>query len=654
MAGKRTATDAFDDANGRGSNVDGELAVDEKQRMCEEMEREFLDAGPEEIVAKIDEQYERWGIVADDRSFGSIVSRAFENFGIPLHDFDPAEQPGPTVEDMDVRIWRHEALALLLLEKTKTFGADDRSDQFGRVGRILESIFYAKKLVFATIFAKNALEVAARGAEANAVSERMDDTFGSWGLRFRWIGETQKELTSLQNLLIHMLDAAQERGYRKHGENVMCRILSSDGKATHAWKVHSTITEFVDAFTAKETNWDPWKWKTSSPGMRENVIAHLTDADDYQFPRLVRNRSTFSFRNGLYVAGEDRFCDFDALGPSVVSAKYFDADIDAALAHGDWRAMPTPHLDSVLESQDFDPSVREWLYVLFGRLLYDVGERDGWQVIPMLLGLAGTGKSLLTTKVAKAFYEAADCGVLGNSIEKRFGLSSFYDKLMFIAPELRHDFQLDQAEFQSMISGEEILLSQKFKTAKTVKWRPPGILAGNEIPEWADAAGSITRRIVVFDFAKPITNPDMSLEKKLEAEIPTILVKSNKAYLEKVAAIGNQSVWNHLPPYFLRNQSKMAAETSAIEAFVIAGSLALGEGLFMPLDDFKKRLKAFEIENGYKPAKLTTDLFRTPFARHGLKIDRCCREYDGKKLTRDYVFGADVHRSEDTSAALLL
>lgn len=648
MAVKRRAAQAFGEEGG------DDLEVNPKQSAYEEIDKELRPLGPDEITEKIDEQYDRWGIVDGEFSFSDIVDRAFKNFGIPISASVSPGGDGISVTDMDFKAWKEEARALLMLERVRSFGDEIDGDQYARVGRVLECIFYAKKLVFSAVFAKNAIFTAMRGDDASIVPQEIDDAFGSWGLRFRWIGENQKDLTSMQNLLLYLLDTAQERGYRKHGDSVMCQIMSEDNRPTHAWKAHCSITEFVDMFTAKETNWDAWKWKTSSPGMREQIIENLTKADDYQFPKLVRDRSTFSFRNGLYRASIDKFCEFESVGQSVVSARYFEMDFDAEHATGDWRNIPTPYIESVMDSQDWDPDVKEWLYVLFGRLLYDVGERDGWQVIPMLLGLAGTGKSLLCTKVAKAFYEAADCGVLGNSIEKRFGLSSFYDKLLFIAPELRHDFQLDQAEFQSMISGEELLLAQKFKTAKAVKWRPPGVLAGNEIPAWADAAGSITRRIVVFDFAKSIQNPDMSLEKKLEGEIPNILVKCNKAYLEKSAAVGDKSIWKHLPAYFARNQSKMAAETNSIEAFILSGSLRFGETLYMPLDDFKKRLKAYEVENGYKGMKLTSDLFRTPFSRHSLKIERSCLAYEGRRLTRDYVIGVDVHSSGDEGAASML
>jgi phage/plasmid-associated DNA primase len=626
-----------------GEPVDADDDGDAKRAMMEHLETEIQGLTPEGVVEVLDEQFERWGVMDANATFADVASRAFRNFGIPGERTLTFEDPGLTFADMDLKAWKEEARALLLLEKVREYSDDLPGDQYGRTGRVLEAIFYAKKLVFAAIFARHSADAATRGSDAPNVPQEMDNLFGSWGLRFRWIGEGIKDLTNMQNLLLYLLDSAQERGYRKHGDSIMTQILSADNVPTRAWTVHSTVTQFVDVFTAKETNWQAWVWKTSTASMREQVIEHLAKADDYQLPNLERDRSTFSFRNGIYRARQDKFCKFQDVGSSIAAAKYFNADFPEACADmQDWRRIPTPHIESVMESQDWDTDVREWLFVLFGRLLYDVGDLDGWQIIPFLLGLAGTGKSLLTTKVAKAFYEAADCGVLGNNVEKRFGLSAFYDKLLFIAPELRHDLQLDQAEFQSLVSGEELMLAQKFKTATAVKWRPPGVLAGNEVPGWADASGSITRRIVVFDFGKPVTNPDMTLEKKLEHEIPSILVKANRAYLERAAAIGHQSVWKHLPAYFKRNQSKMAAETNSIEAFIVSGGLKFDKDIYMPFETFKKLLKAYESNNGYKSSKLTLDLFRTPFARHSLSIRRDCLLYENQRRLRDYVVGCDI------------
>jgi phage/plasmid-associated DNA primase len=77
-------------------------------------------------------------------------------------------------------------------------------------------------------------------------------------------------------------------------------------------------------------------------------------------------------------------------------------------------------------------------------------------------------------------------------------------------------------------------VAAKFKTAQTVEWKVPGALAGNEVPSWVDNSGSINRRIVLFEFPKRVHDGDMELGRKIDREMPAILRKCNKAYLEAV------------------------------------------------------------------------------------------------------------------------
>ena len=66
---------------------------------------------------------------------------------------------------------------------------------------------------------------------------------------------------------------------------------------------------------------------------------------------------------------------------------------------------------------------------------------------------------------------------LSNNIEKKFGLESIFDGFMFIAPEIKGDMALEQAEFQSLVSGEDMSIARKNKTAQSLTWNVPGILA---------------------------------------------------------------------------------------------------------------------------------------------------------------------------------
>ena len=77
---------------------------------------------------------------------------------------------------------------------------------------------------------------------------------------------------------------------------------------------------------------------------------------------------------------------------------------------------------------------------------------------------------------------------------------------MFVAPEIKADLALEQAEFQSIVSGESVSVAVKNKTAASMVWTVPGVLAGNEVPNWKDNSGSVLRRILAWNFTKQAMN----------------------------------------------------------------------------------------------------------------------------------------------------
>ena len=113
-------------------------------------------------------------------------------------------------------------------------------------------------------------------------------------------------------------------------------------------------------------------------------------------------------------------------------------------------------------------------------MTFELNEADTWQVIPFCKGIAQSGKSTLLNFVVKMFYEACDVSVISNNIEEKFGLSAIYKSYAFIAPEIKRDFKMDQASFQSLVSGEELSIAIKQQTAVTIQWNVPGMMAGNE------------------------------------------------------------------------------------------------------------------------------------------------------------------------------
>jgi hypothetical protein len=103
----------------------------------------------------------------------------------------------------------------------------------------------------------------------------------------------------------------------------------------------------------------------------------------------------------------------------------------------DWWDIPTPYFQSILDYQKFDKDVSKWMYVMGGRLCFDVNDIECWQIAMYCKGVARTGKSTLLTNVFQKFYEAEDVKTLSSNSEKQFGLSAIYDGFMFIAPECK-------------------------------------------------------------------------------------------------------------------------------------------------------------------------------------------------------------------------
>jgi len=294
--------------------------------------------------------------------------------------------------------------------------------------------------------------------------------------------------------------------------------------------------------------------------------------------------------------------------------------------------------------------------------VYELNYLDGWQVILFFMGMAGTGKSTIITKVIKEFYEKDDVGQLSNDGEKTFGLSAFYNKLLFIAPEVKQDFNLPQASFQSMISGEDVSVALKFKTAENVEWNVPGVLAGNEPPGYVDNAGSMSRRLVVAKFSKKVKKDklDTQLGKKLQQEIPYILLKSNRAYHEAIKSYGSKDIWPHLPKYFRKQQQSMAEDTNSLTSFLGSGKVVFNSSYYCLEKTFKQELQQYCQENNLKNKSWNSTFYDGPLhdaaLRYGTHIEIVRQQRkryprpNGDKKHGTFILGLDIMLDQDSDS----
>ena len=485
---------------------------------------------------------------------------------------------------------------------------------------------------------------------------------------FRCTTMDLEELSSFQQLLLALLNETYINNVRKYKGNCCKQIVTVDGHPTKAWKAISTIKEYVYNVAQKETRFEMWRNLTSKGNYAKQAVDHLSDCKDMQFPEIQKNRHVWSFTNGLFIGKEwspklGRYiCNFynyedekySCLDPTIVSCKFFDRPFKDFSETEDWWDIPTPHFQSIMDYQNFEEEVCKWMYVMGGKMCFDIGESDNWQIIPFLKGIARSGKSTIITKVFKKFYESEDCRTLSNNIERKFGLSGIYDGFMFIAPEVKGDLCLEQAEFQSLVSGEDVSVAVKHEKARSIEWKTPGILGGNEIPSWKDNSGSVLRRILPWNFSKQVMTADPHLDEKLDAEIPVILLKCVRAYLDYAQKYSDQDIWNVVPSYFKAIQTQVAMITNSLQNFLASEKVKFGEELSCPQKIFVQLFNQHCQENNLGRFKFNPDFYVGPFSAKNIEVRVEARTYKGRGYPpQPFIFGLDVNEetlefSEDT------
>ena len=249
-----------------------------------------------------------------------------------------------------------------------------------------------------------------------------------------------------------------------------------------------------------------------------------------------------------------------------------------------------------------------WHYVLLGRLLYKTGEKDSWQVIQFFKGVAGCGKSTILN-LAGMFFRPEDTETLGNQARgggKAIGvLENLYDKYLWKCYEVKDDFSLSQSHFQSMVSGEIVPIDRLHKVTISVTWDVPGILAGNDFGGWKDNSGSISRRVIVSNFAASIEESvkDPTLPAKLESELPAIIHKCNLAYHYATLMYKECDIWNVLPQYFKWTREKLSAASDPLAGFLNDPScgFSMDKGSAVSLDLLLSRFKEYAEKENLPP-----------------------------------------------------
>ena len=293
------------------------------------------------------------------------------------------------------------------------------------------------------------------------------------------------------------------------------------------------------------------------------------EARDHElFPMLGEHNErtdVVAFRNGYY---NYHSRTFSATLDSGVTTHFFDVEWTPTL-----KDEKTPLWDNLLKTQLKDDDVVKFLEVLIGRLFSPLGH-DNWQVAIFLKGIANAGKGTLISLIVDMMPPGATATLSANQ-EITFGLETVHDKRLFAAPDMPTDMKrtLAPTVLQSMISGETVAVPRKNKGKLDLLWRTHLIFGSNYLPNYDDAAGSISRRLVVFLYETAIETRDPSLKKSIVAgELPSIFLRCVDAYVTYLAKYPDKDILTLMPQKLQDERARTETELDPLRDFVENGS----------------------------------------------------------------------------------
>src|SRR3989344_4741992 len=310
-------------------------------------------------------------------------------------------------------------------------------------------------------------------------------------------------------------------------------------------------------------------------------------------------------------------------------------------------------LNDILLDDRWQAETNEMATLIFmamlGRMLYTFRDseghmRDNWQKILFIKGLAGTGKSTIAA-VMKNIYPANQVGTINSRCEENFPIYACYDKYCWMCPEVRYNFMLDTALFQSMVSGDPISVAIKNKDAVAVDWNIPGLLIGNQFPKmWADAGGSIIRRVLLANYREVPGQVDPGLvDRILTTEMSAVIVKLNSSYLKlrQLLKSAGKTLDDILPLYFRVTRSLLMNEVHTLYYFLSneGENIELGEKFFVSLREFRSQFNIFCGNKGLPQQKWTPDFYTMPLLKYKLKIVQGTKRVDKYDVKGTFVEG---------------
>jgi hypothetical protein len=242
--------------------------------------------------------------------------------------------------------------------------------------------------------------------------------------------------------------------------------------------------------------------------------------------------------------------------------------------------------------------------------------------------------------------------IIPNNTEGTFGLQSLTpSKLLWIVPEVKEDFNLDQAQFQSLVSHEKLALPRKHQSQFEGHIMSQGILAGNLTPQkWNDNAASIQRRVFLINFAKLVGKAVGNLLERMQTEeLAAIIRKIVYCYLRAVDLVGDQDIWRCglLSTHIIQQHVSLGESANPLKRyFKMAGNEGPVKKLrtidnptefhWCPLNVFADAFGTWRREkDDGKKTVFADDFYTAIFADEGLMVEQAAYQWGEDPFVQD-------------------
>ena len=318
-------------------------------------------------------------------------------------------------------------------------------------------------------------------------------------------------------------------------------------------------------------------------------------------------RHLFSGRDGILNLGGDMISyeAYHTVDPSTQTSNYFDTDIkpivdvvNQAMQEGVGykdaiMRLETPSIDTILSTQGIEPGdelYRLFLAICIGRMCHTMKTSannenpnvfgDAWQIVPIVVGAGGTGKSSIVEQVLMKIFGRSNTAVLNEGTETKYLMDVFEGKMMWVAAEVGDKFPLGQQLFQQLVSNETVTMRQIYGAQRPYTLDMPGFMSSNTGLPYIDTEQSQKRRLVPFTFLKkvPLNEQSAKVGHGLgdPKEFVTLLVKANLAYKALQHQVKHEAggrFHEYLQKkfdgnYFIRGQMKSLAGKDTLVSFL--------------------------------------------------------------------------------------